>query len=231
MARIVKERTARRNDILDVAQRLVYEQGYEQMAIQEVLDALHISKGSFYHYFDSKQALLEALIGRMLDQIEQVVVPIVDDTRPGALDKLQRFIDAIGRWKNEQKSYLVGLMRVWFADDNAIVRQKLLATSLQRVTPWFTSIIRQGIHEGVLSPAYPDQVGEMVLVLLEGMANSLAKALVSPDLSIADLPCLENIVAAYTDALERVLGAPAKSLQMADSATLRDWIEAVRASG
>jgi AcrR family transcriptional regulator len=213
-----------------VAQRLVYTQGYEQMTIQDVLDALHISKGAFYHYFDSKQALLEALIGRMLDQVEQVVVPIVDDPGLAALDKLRRFFDAVGRWKIQQKSYLVGLLRVWYADDNAIVRQKLLATSLQRMTPWWTSIISQGTREGVLTPAFPDQVGELVSVLLEGMGNSLAKALLSPDLTLGDLPCLESHVAAYTDALERVLGAPTESFQMADTATLTEWIEAVIAS-
>jgi len=65
MARVIKEQehAERRNEILDVAQKLVYTRGYEQMSIQDILDALGISKGAFYHYFDSKQALLEALTG------------------------------------------------------------------------------------------------------------------------------------------------------------------------
>ncbi len=62
MARIVKAHAARRNEILDVAQRLIYTKGYEQMTIQDILSDLQISKGAFYHYFDSKQALLEAII-------------------------------------------------------------------------------------------------------------------------------------------------------------------------
>jgi len=69
MARVVKDlkNAARRKDILDVAQRLVVEtKGYEGMSIQDVLDELKISKGAFYHYFDSKGDLLEALIERMV---------------------------------------------------------------------------------------------------------------------------------------------------------------------
>ena len=60
MARSVneKEYAFKRNQILDVTQRLVYTKGYEQMAIQDILDELLISKGAFYHYFDSKPALL-----------------------------------------------------------------------------------------------------------------------------------------------------------------------------
>ncbi len=229
MARIVKEPAERRNEILDVAQRLVYSRGYEQMTIQDVIDALEISKGAFYHYFDSKQGLLEALIGRMLDQVEQIVVPIVEDPGLGALVKMHRLFDTVGRWKLQQKSYLIGLLRVWYADDNAIVRQKLLATSLQRMTPWFTNLIRQGIGEGVLAPLFPDQAGDLVLVLMEGMGNTMAAALLSPSLTKDDLPRLDGIVAAYTDALERVLRAPAGSFHLVDAATLKEWIDAASA--
>ena len=83
MPRVVKEDdyAARRNEILDVARQLVYTKGYEQMSIQDILDALKISKGAFYHYFDSKQALLDGLIERMLDEAEQVLRPIVEAER------------------------------------------------------------------------------------------------------------------------------------------------------
>ena len=53
--------TVRRDAFLDVAQRLVQTKGYEAMSVQDVLDELEASKGAFYHYFDSKQALLEAV--------------------------------------------------------------------------------------------------------------------------------------------------------------------------
>ena len=54
MVRTIKEPSERRNDILDAARRLIYTKGYEQMTIQDILDELGISKGAFYHYFDSK---------------------------------------------------------------------------------------------------------------------------------------------------------------------------------
>jgi len=62
MARAVneKENAERRREILDAAQRMIYSKGYEAMSVQDLLDALKISKGAFYHYYGSKQALLEA---------------------------------------------------------------------------------------------------------------------------------------------------------------------------
>jgi len=69
MARIFNYKPETAYEILDVAQRLVNTKGYEQMTIQDLLDELQISKGAFYHYFGSKQALLEAIIERIVDEV------------------------------------------------------------------------------------------------------------------------------------------------------------------
>ena len=51
---IEEDYTARRNEILDAARKLVYTKGYEQMSVQDILDEMKISKGAFYHYFGLK---------------------------------------------------------------------------------------------------------------------------------------------------------------------------------
>src|SRR3954462_785390 len=101
MARSVneKEYALKRNQILDVTQRLVYTKGYEQMAIQDILGVLKISKGAFYHYFDSKPAWLEALVDRIGEAAFDLLNPIVHDPPLPALEKLQRFFDTAVRWK------------------------------------------------------------------------------------------------------------------------------------
>ncbi|MDO8971527.1 MAG: TetR/AcrR family transcriptional regulator, partial [Saprospiraceae bacterium] len=126
MARVVKEQeyAARRNEILDVAARLVYTQGYEQMSIQNILDELKISKGAFYHYFPSKQILLEAMIERTHREVIAILTPIVQDPDLPALDKFNAFLNTITNWKNARKAMLLSLMRVLYSDDNVIVREK-----------------------------------------------------------------------------------------------------------
>src|SRR5215470_14150869 len=128
MARIVKEEeyAEKRNAILDVAQKLVYSKGYEQMTIQDILDDLQISKGAFYHYFDSKPTLLEALVEHMGGDIEKLLLSIVQDPEVAALQKLQRFFDTLNRFKTARKDFLLALLQGWYKDENAIVRQKLM---------------------------------------------------------------------------------------------------------
>ena len=50
-----------RGKIVDAAWQLFYEQGYEDTTVEEIIELSHTSKGSFYHYFDGKDALLSTL--------------------------------------------------------------------------------------------------------------------------------------------------------------------------
>ena len=223
MARIVKDYAVRRDEILDAGQRLVYTKGYEQMSIQDILDELQIAKGTFYHYFDSKQALLEAIIARMMAAVEQILIGIVDDARLTALEKLERFFAASAQWKIAQKPFFMALLRVWYSDDNALVRQKVSAAGLSRVMPLLTAIIQQGVREGVFTTAYPDEVGQVVLSIAYGVGDAVGEMLLAFDPAADDFGRVERLVAVYTDAVERVLGAGANSLRLVDTAALKEW--------
>jgi AcrR family transcriptional regulator len=228
MARSVNEAeyAARRNAILDVTQRLIYTKGYEQMAIQDILAELSMSKGAFYHYFDSKAALLEALVERIGQEVLELLNPIVQDPQLPALEKLQRFFDTAVRWKTARKTFMLELLRVWYADHNAIVRQKILAMWTKYALPLLTEIFYQGIGEGILNIAFPDQVGTVLLSFNQGLGDAFAELLLTHEPRGDELQRAERLIAAYNDALERVLGAPAGSLHLMDTESLKEWFVA-----
>src|SRR5260370_17721974 len=105
----------RRDAFLDVAQRLIQAKGYEAMSVQDVLDELDASRGAFYHYFDSKQALLEAVVDRMVDAGLAAVEPIVEDPDLDAIRKLEHFFAGIGRGKTDRKPFLLALPQRWIS--------------------------------------------------------------------------------------------------------------------
>jgi TetR/AcrR family transcriptional repressor of nem operon len=225
MARTVKEHehAVKRKEITDVAQRLVYTRGYDQMSIQDILNELQISKGAFYHYFSSKQALLEALIDRMQEDAEPLVAPIVADPNLSALEKLHRFFDTSARWKTARKDYLMSLMRGWYADENALIREKAQSRMIKHFSRMLADIIRQGVAEGVMNTSFPDQMGELTLTLLLGLGNDYMDLLFSRSSSPGDLQHAIDLVAAYNDALERMLGTPPGALNLVDISILEDW--------
>ena len=228
MPRVVKENeyAVKCNEILDVAQRLIYVTGYEQMSIQNILDELKISKGAFYHYFDSKLALLDGLVDRMMYEAEQVLQPIVETTDLPATEKLQCYFATGSRWKVARKSFMLDLMRVWYTDSNTLVRQKQSAAAIKRIVPMLAEIVRQGIAEGVFTTSYPDQIGSMIWGLAQGIVDNVAELLLSEEQPADALQRLEAIVEAYSEAMERILGASAGTLQLADVAILKEWLVA-----
>ena len=229
MARAVKEEAyaARRRDILEAAQRLVYSKGYEHMTIQDILDDLGISKGAFYHYFDSKGAVLEAMVEWMVVQeVIHILTSIVKDPHLSGIEKLHRYFDTSARWKSAHRVFVMELMRVWIADVNAIVRQKLTALSIKHVTPLLTEIIRQGIREGDFNTEYPEHISQVVYYILLGMSDTLIEQLLASEAKRKGMD-VETTVMTYIDALtdstERVLGARKGSLNLIDRQALMDW--------
>src|SRR5512133_1559111 len=104
MARKVKADAValKRKEILDAAQRLVFTKGFDQMSIQDVLDEIQISNGAFHHYFNSRGALLEALIKRMGQETEKPLLPILSNPHLTAIEKLRGFFDMLDRLRMEQ---------------------------------------------------------------------------------------------------------------------------------
>ena len=232
MARVVnkEEHAERRNEIVDAAQRFIYSKGYQQMTIQDILESLQISKGAFYHYFGSKQALLEALVERTQQEAIKVLQPIVEDPDLPILEKLEHFFSTIAQWKTARKDYLMALLRIWYADDNAIVRQKMITAGAKWITPILARLIHQGTDEGVLHTSFPEQVGEVTVALMIRMGETIAEQMLALDANDSEegraeaLREMEKTIVVYTDAIERVLGAPTGSLTLFDREVLKVWV-------
>ena len=233
MARTVNEQeyAEKRNEILNAAQQLVFTKGYERMTIQDILSELKISSGAFYHYFDSKPAVLKAFIERIKEETDEPLLPIIQDPQLSAIEKLQGFFDTLDRLRITHRTDIVQLARIWYTDANAIVRQKVDEAVTKQRAPLLTEIVHQGVQEGVFTTPYPDQSGEVILSLFQGMGNAHAQLLFSLDQDPDEQQTIEKIVAvydAYMNAIERVLGAPTDSLRRTDVEAVEVWVNAVQ---
>jgi AcrR family transcriptional regulator len=224
---------ARRGMILDAAQELVLTRGYEQMSVQDILDRVGMSSGAFHHYFDSRRALLEALIDRIRTETEGPLLPIVHDPQLTALEKLRGFLETFGQLRTNARAVAAQLIHVWYTDDNAVVRLKVDEAELRQRTPLLAEIVRQGVEEGSFRAASPEGAGEVVLTLLHGMDNAAARLLLTLR-DRSEARAAEELVAshsAYMEAVERVLGLAPHALPRlaAEEAVL--WVQAVRRAG
>jgi len=225
MARTVNStlHTVRRVAFLDVAQHLVQTKGYEQMSVQDVLDALEVSKGAFYHYFDSKQALLEAVVERFADGAIAALAPVIDEPDLPALRKLERIFAGIASWKADRKELVLALIEVWNSDGNAIVREKVRRLTVSRMVPLLSRVVKQGIDEGVLKVSSPDETATVLVSLMLGVQDLAIDLFLARQAGTISFEVVQRTIASFTEAFERILGIPKGSVELTDQSTLHFW--------
>ena len=81
-----KNSRATRAKIVSAAWKLFYEQGYEDTTVEEIIEVSQTSKGSFYHYFDGKDALLSTLSSLFDEKYEELMETL--DPEMNAMDQL-----------------------------------------------------------------------------------------------------------------------------------------------
>jgi AcrR family transcriptional regulator len=213
----------RREAFVDTALRLMQAKGYEQMSIQDVLDEAGASRGAFYHYFDSKTALLEAVVTRVVDTALSSVSPLVEDPSVAAVPKLEGLFRGIGQWKLERTDLMLALTRVWLSDENTLMRDKMWQHLMERLAPMLAAILRQGDDEGVFSVSSPGDTARVLVALLHGLNDLAVRTFVDRETSGVTLDEVESMVFAYVAAMERILGVPAGTLDLLDRSALREW--------
>jgi AcrR family transcriptional regulator len=225
----VAEHAARRGGILDAAQRLILSTGYERLTVQDILDDLQISKGAFYHYFDSKPSVIEALTTRLVSESEQALAPIVENPAMGAVEKLQAFFGEVIRWKSQRQNLFVAMLPVWYAADNLAFRLLVDRESAKRLAPLLSAIVGQGVDEGQFATSYPDQAGTIIFAIVQALQESMAhQLLATPHPSPASITEMVTTHGAHLEAIERYLGVPDGTLNRVDARAVTSWITALR---
>jgi len=74
MIKIIMEHDERIKDIIKKAEKLFAKKGYDNTSVADIIEKVGIAKGTFYHYFKSKDELLDTIVGRMMKKIIWLVV-------------------------------------------------------------------------------------------------------------------------------------------------------------
>ena len=223
MSRVVKEYDERYAEFLDKAQQLFYSKGYDHTSVQEIINAVGVAKGTFYHYFDSKADLLDALVKRSYKHIMATLEPMVSNESLNALEKFERLFADINNWKVANVELMLDMVHVFYQDKNVLLRTKMKAESTAMAVPLLANIIRQGQAEGTFDVDYPDEAAEIVLKMAGALSEAIASLLLDNKQNGEVIDPIKHKLVAYERSIERVLGAPENSIQLVDPDTLSVW--------
>lgn len=197
--RVVKEAQERRNEILDVAERLFSTKGFDATSTGDILNEVGIARGTLYYHFKSKEEILDAMIERITCDLVRKASAIAENESIPVLDRLVQTILALNL--NNDLGEMV--MEQIHKPQNALLHQKMQSRLLAEVNPMITGIIRDGIEEGIFQTAYPEGMVEMTMLYSNTAFDELAE----------DTPQeREKRILAFTYNVERMLGMQEGSL-------------------
>ncbi len=197
-----------RGELVDAAWRLFSTAGYDATPVEAILDAVGLSKGAFYYYFSGKEDVLDAVVGRMVDEMALKIegIPHMKDISP--LEKMNHFMEAISGWKLAHMDILSEAVKVIYRDENAIIRYKMNRKAVQEFTPALAEIISQGMQEGAFDVEHPEDTAEMILLLSNAMAERQAADIVRLEDEPESMQRILHRTQLYLGSIEKILGAP-----------------------
>ncbi|WNV22035.1 TetR/AcrR family transcriptional regulator [Bacillus sp. SI2] len=158
--RIVKEYEERRKEILETAERLFLTKGYMKTTVNDILKEIGIAKGTFYHYFKSKEEVMDEIIMRVIKEDVAKAKVIVSNPNIPVLEKLFRVLMEQSPKSGDIKDKMI---EQFHQPNNAEMHQKSLVQSIIHLSPVLTEILEQGIEEGIFSTSYPQETIELLL--------------------------------------------------------------------
>ena len=225
----MKKGIERRDQIIEAAERLFYEKGYEQTSVQDVLDALSLSKGGFYHYFQSKIELLEAVCRRQsVRDAEEMTAAVA--RQEGAVARLNTLLKYCGLLRADRMEFALLVLRVGYLGGSLQLRACLREGLMEAALPMMREIILEGMAENVFFTRFPDDIGELILQLFATITDELAMLIASgaPENQMGDmLTRLET----YRCSVETLLGAPFGTITLCDLRLIPEAAAAMAAKG
>lgn len=199
--RIVKEHDERKNEIIDTASHIFAQKGYDKTSVNDILNAIGIAKGTFYHYFKSKEEVLDAVIAKATELIVERVEAVADNSGLAPEDKLLGVFMAMRIENQMEKGFLEEMHR----PENALMHQKSLVSIIAVLTPMLTQIVTEGIEKGVFHSEYPEQFMQIFL--------ASATTLFDDGIFQVEPEKQEMLFLALISLLEKMLGVESGSFQ------------------
>jgi AcrR family transcriptional regulator len=160
--RIVKEAEERKNEILDAADELFGQKGFDGTSTNDILAKVGIARGTLYYHFKSKEDIMDALIDRYNVRLLSAAQEIAADRSIPVNDRIIRVIMALNISGERGREIMEHIHK----PQNALMHQKIQKVVLGGVTPILTGIIREGIEQGLFSTPFPYESMEMIVAYM-----------------------------------------------------------------
>jgi TetR/AcrR family transcriptional regulator, cholesterol catabolism regulator len=226
---VIKHPDVRRAEMLDRALALFVQRGYDNVSLNDLIADAGVSKGAFYHWFPSKDALITSLAERSAREQLAAVESALGQCTGNALNRLNTLLRAgfdvkMRMGTPEQLAAMVALL----GPENAHLYGRIVAVAEDLFRPLLTRVISDGVAEGIFDTIDPEGVGDMIQALAARTNSKILDVFRATDESARDhaIDVLTTRFRLHGLAIDRVLGLPDASITV----LTRDQVESMVAA-
>jgi len=159
LIRITKDPDIRREELINIAEKLFLKHGYEETPVSDIVKKAKVAQGTFYYYFKSKDEILDAIIDRYLNEVVILIEKQVIRKDIDAVEKIMSIVKesiSFGQTK-------VRLVDYFHEEKNVHLHFKMEQKIYPMLANPLKKIIEQGINEGVFDTKYPYETALLIL--------------------------------------------------------------------
>ena len=153
--RIVKNAEERKMEILDTAEHLFETQGFDNTSTNDILNEIGIARGTLYYHFKSKEEILDAIISRLTRQLLEKAKKLIEKKNVPLSQQLTLIMLKLnvscGNFNHK-------ILEQVHKPQNALMHQKIQAHLLSELTPLISTLIKEGIAQGIYQTDYPEEM-------------------------------------------------------------------------
>ena len=217
----------RRAEILVAARALFAERGLSEVSVSQVIARAGLSKGGFYHHFDTKEALVAQVVAEFAEEVLAAALPVLSQPGP-ALDCLNAFFaTAITHKLNARDDVQIASDAVTTASADELLRE-VRARVQNQMRDAFVRLVERGRAEGAFQPVDAEIVADCIFAFER---SRLAAYLRSKSLPREEATALMlERSRAESRTLDRLLGLPDGSISYGTETEFRAVMAGVKTS-
>ena len=184
----MKKGEKRKQDLIRIAYRLFVSRGYEHTSVDEIIAEAGIAKGTYYYYFESKEQMLESVIGMMLQaEAEKAEAVLLSD-----LSVPEKIVGIIASIHLEQEEQTIG--DALHRPENVLMHNKTRERMFDLIVPLLSRAAEEGAEKGLFACDHiPERVREILIL--------------SSDLFDGGHSFTPAVIDVFIDTVEKILGA------------------------
>ena len=158
--------------ILDTAERLFIEKGYDHTSLQDIIESTGLSKGGIYHHFASKEDIFYYVCNRIGQRNGEVLSQVRDDPALSGLDKLRTIFKVSLHPDRQAKMFC---MMPYLLDNERFLASEMRSIFMEVAPCFIEPIIRQGIADGSIQTDAPKELAEAMMLLSDIWINPIVQ--------------------------------------------------------